>query len=65
MLCLLPKLHKSSEIQFLAEFFPENILCYGLYEKEDLRAGVVLFIHNKIVHTQYIAGDKNRKDGGS
>ena len=55
--------HKSSEIQFLAEFFPENILCYGLYEKEDLRAGVVLFIHNKIVHTQYIAGDKNRKDG--
>lgn len=56
--------HKSSEIQFLAEFFPENILCYGLYEKEVLRAGVVLFKHNKVVHTQYIAGDKNRKDGG-
>ena len=32
--------------------------------RKNLRAGVVLFIHNKIVHTQYIAGDKNRKDGG-
>lgn len=56
--------HKASEIQILADFFPKNILCYGLYEKEDLRAGVVLYKHNKIVHTQYIAGDQNRKDGG-
>lgn len=55
--------HNLSEIESLVKRFEKNIQFYGLYEKEILRAGLVIFILRDIVHVQYSAGDDNRTDG--
>ena len=55
--------HSVAEIEHLISNFKQQIRFYGAYQKDVLRAGVVLFIHRDVVHAQYSAGDENREDG--
>lgn len=55
--------HTIEEIERLAAQLQNQICFYGAYQKNILRAGVVLFIHRDVVHAQYSAGDNNRDDG--
>lgn len=55
--------HTIEEIEHLAAQLQNQICFYGAYQKNILRAGVVLFIHRDVAHAQYSAGDENRDDG--
>lgn len=55
--------HTLEEIGYLSEKFENELLLYGVYQKDTMRAGIVLFIHRGVVHAQYSAGDDNRDDG--
>lgn len=55
--------HTVEEIERLAAQLQNQICFYGAYQKDVLRAGIVLFIHRDVVHAQYSAGDENRDDG--
>ena len=55
--------HTLEEIEYLSEKFENELLLYGVYQKDTMRAGIVLFIHRGVVHAQYSAGDDNRDDG--
>jgi len=55
--------HTLEEIEYLSEKFENELLLYGVYQKDTMRAGIVLFIHREVVHAQYSAGDDNRDDG--
>lgn len=55
--------HTLEEIEYLSEKFENELLLYGVYQKDTMRAGIVLFIHRGVVHAQYSAGDDNREDG--
>lgn len=54
--------HSIEEIRYLKNLFPDNIQGYGVYLKDELLGGAVLFVHERVVHLQYIAAmDKGRK----
>jgi hypothetical protein len=55
--------HSLKEIESLVKNFEKNIQFYGLYEKNILRAGLVVFILRDVIHVQYSAGDDIRTDG--
>ncbi|MDA9201796.1 GNAT family N-acetyltransferase [Flavobacteriaceae bacterium] len=55
--------HTLEEIEYLSKKFENELLLYGVYQKDKMRAGIVLFIHRGVVHAQYSAGDDNRDDG--
>jgi len=55
--------HTLTEIEHLSEKFINEIILFGAYQNDVLRAGAVVFIHRDVVHVQYSAGDKNRADG--
>lgn len=55
--------HTKEEILYLHNLFPENILFFGLYEKEELKAGVVLFLSEHVAHFQYSSGANDRSNG--
>jgi len=55
--------HTLSEIELLKDRFPKNILFYGAYEQEVLRAGAVIFEMEKVAHFQYSSGDEKRDEG--
>lgn len=60
---LVNPVHTVEEIKKLHNLFPDKIKLFEVYQDNRLRAGVVLFIHDKTVHTQYIASDIDRDDG--
>lgn len=55
--------HSAFEIKNLKNKFPDSIKLYGVFKNNLMRAGVVVFVHRDVVHTQYIAGDEQRSDG--
>ncbi|WP_461201875.1 GNAT family N-acetyltransferase [Anoxybacillus sp. TBDG-1] len=57
--------HTAEEIKLLHSRFPENIKLFGAYDAQDtMLAGVVVYEHETMVHTQYMAGsDLGRKLG--
>lgn len=55
--------HTLEEIEYLSEKFENELLLYGVYQKDTMRAGIVLFKHRGVVHAQYSAGDEGRADG--
>jgi len=54
--------HSLEEIQKLQDKFPNNIVQYNVYDKNEIIAGTTLFLDKKTVHVQYISaiGDKNQ-----
>ena len=57
--------HTATEIQMLANRFPEHIRLYCAYEHRDLLAGVVLFVNPTVVHTQYLANSDSGLNFGA
>ena len=58
--------HTSSEIQLLAERFPENIKLFAAYKDELMLAGLIIYEGTPVVHTQYMASnDMGKKIGAT
>ena len=57
--------HTLNEISYLKNKFPENIKLYIAHHKEEIVAGVVLFITTNVVHVQYICANEQGKKGGA
>ncbi len=55
--------HSLSEIELLKDRFPNNIIFYGAYEEDALKAGAVIFEMKEVAHFQYSSGDENRDEG--
>ena len=49
--------HKLIELKYLFKKFPKNIKLYTAIKNNDVIGGIVLFINNKTLHTQYIASN--------
>lgn len=57
--------HTGSELELLHARFPEQILLYSARKNGEMIAGVLLFVYDDIVHTQYMASSKiGREIGG-
>jgi hypothetical protein len=58
--------HTVEEIELLADRFPNNIKLFVAYtEANVLLAGVVVYINNNVVHTQYLANSSIGKECGA
>jgi len=57
--------HTPSEIESLAQKFPENIKLFAAYKDEIMLAGVVIYENKTVVHTQYIASSDTGKKMGA
>lgn len=58
--------HSIEEIQHLQKHFPKNILFFGAYDgTNELLAGTILFVTDKVVHLQYIASSPKGKKLGA
>lgn len=56
--------HSLSEIKYLRDLFAENIRFFGVYKKDSLLAGTVIYDFGTVAHTQYMAtNDEGRKAG--
>lgn len=49
--------HSFSEIQFLKNKFPENIVLFNCVLNNEVVGGCILFVMNKVVHVQYISAN--------
>jgi hypothetical protein len=57
--------HTSSEIESLAQKFPENIKLFAAYKDQIMLAGVIIYESKPVVHTQYIASSDIGKKMGA
>lgn len=57
--------HSLLDIQKLQMRFPNNILQYDVYYKNQIVGGTTLFITEEVVHTQYIAANADRQKLGT
>jgi hypothetical protein len=58
--------HTATELQLLAERFPENIKLFAAHRKEEMLAGVVIYESRNVAHAQYIAAsDEGKKIGAA
>ena len=58
--------HSLKEISLLKQRFPDNILLYCVYDKEDhIMAGTVLYLTNQVVHAQYISSTQKGRENGA
>lgn len=47
--------HSVSEMILLSTLFPENIQLFGAFKDKKMIAGVIVYLTNTVVHTQYMA----------
>lgn len=57
--------HSIDEILSLKKSFPNEIKCYAAYYKSEIRAGVVIFEFNNLIHIQYSSASNKRNDDGA
>ncbi len=58
--------HSLSEITYLATNFPDNIKLYTIHsEHNELLAGVLLYMTDRVAHAQYIAASKEGRELGA
>ena len=57
--------HTSAEIEKLHLQFPENIRCIGAFYDGNLVAGTLLFVYDKVIHTQYLAANDIAREIGA
>lgn len=57
--------HTGEEITLLANRFPENIRLYAAYMDNEMIAGVLLYVTQKVAHTQYIANSEKGRECGA
>lgn len=54
--------HSMEEMIYLKNLFPHQIQSVGVYQGQEVLGGAVLFIHERVVHVQYIAAlEEGRK----
>jgi hypothetical protein len=46
--------HTAEEMESLANKFPDNIKLFGAYKDARMLAGIILYQHENVVHTQYM-----------
>ena len=57
--------HTAEELQLLHSRFPEHICLYAAMHNNQMVAGVLLYIYDNMVHTQYMgSSDFSRENGG-
>lgn len=54
--------HSVSELQLLCKSFPQNIKLKVIESQGEILAGTVLFLFDKVIHTQYIATNEQGKN---
>lgn len=57
--------HSLEEIQLLQARFPKNIKLFMAYSKDEPLAGTVLYLSDKVCHTQYISSSLKGKELGA
>lgn len=57
--------HSIKEIEYLSSLFPKNIQLFICRDREEILAGVVLYINKKTVHAQYIATSERGSQTGA
>lgn len=57
--------HSLEELQMLHQKFPNQIQLYGAFHQKQMVAGTVLFLTPHVVHSQYIASNKEKNLLGS
>jgi len=61
----LKPVHTATEMQMLAERFPQNIKLFAVRRDEQMLAGVVIYESRNVVHAQYIAATDEGKNTGA
>lgn len=57
-------IHSLEELKLLANNFPDQIVLYSAYVKDKIMAGCILFVTDKVAHSQYISAcSEGRKNG--
>ncbi len=56
--------HSSTEMEYLANKFPENIKLYCAYHEGEMIGGVIIYISRNVVHSQYIAANETGMEYG-
>jgi hypothetical protein len=57
--------HSPAELEKLGKAFPDQIKLYGAFLDDTMIAGSWVFLHPRVLHTQYMAGtDQGRQLGG-
>lgn len=57
--------HSASEIQILAERFPDNLKLYAIEVGDHIIAGVLIYESKNVAHAQYIASSDEGKNAGA
>ncbi|MGL5317349.1 MAG: GNAT family N-acetyltransferase, partial [Bacteroidales bacterium] len=57
--------HTLSEMAYLRQRFPENILLYTVASEEEVLAGVVIYLCDQVAHVQYISASEKGKQLGA
>jgi hypothetical protein len=57
--------HSLEEITLLAERFPDNIALYTAESGEEIAAGCVMFVTDRVAHTQYMAASEKGRETGA
>jgi hypothetical protein len=57
--------HTAAEMSLLASKFPENIKLFAAYTDDKMLAGVIVYLTQNVVHTQYIANSEEGRQCGA
>lgn len=57
--------HTAEELYYLFSKFPNNIALLKAVYNENLIAGIVIYIYEKVIHTQYMAADETARRIGA
>lgn len=57
--------HTKDEMKLLASRFPENIKLHGAFLNDQMVAGVLMYLTNKVAHTQYMATNEIGRETGA
>lgn len=57
--------HNTEEMALLANLFPQNILLFGAFKDNEMIAGILLYVTDTVVHTQYMATTDHGREIGA
>lgn len=57
--------HSINEILLLKDSFPNKINCFSAHYKTEIRAGVVVFEFDDLIHVQYSSASNDRNEDGA
>ena len=57
--------HSLNEMEYLHSKFPRNIKLFTAFQEEELLAGTVVYLTDRVLHTQYIASTHRGKKTGA